>query len=68
MRQPRDVTKIIATRYDWAERASKKSILEELCAVTDWHRDHALKALRVALLLKPVKARAAAAAPAPGTR
>jgi len=39
------VTKAIATRYKRADKVRQGTILDELCATTGWHRNHARKAL-----------------------
>lgn len=49
MGQRKAVTKAMAGRYRWASRTGKKEILDHLCGVTGWHRDHARRALRTAL-------------------
>ena len=42
------VTKATATRYRSSSRAVRAQVLDELCELTGWHRDHARKALREA--------------------
>jgi hypothetical protein len=58
MRQRRAVTKAIATRYKRADKTAKGVILDELCATTGWHRNHARKALALALKPRVVRPRA----------
>ncbi len=57
MSQRHAVTKAIATRYKRADKAGKGTILDELCATTGWHRNHARKALGQALRPKIVRPR-----------
>ncbi|QEN14183.1 integrase catalytic domain-containing protein [Mycolicibacterium sp. ELW1] len=48
----RAVTEAIAVRYVRADKRAKGVILDELCATTGWHRNHARKALMAALTPK----------------
>src|SRR6201989_2462813 len=41
----REITAAVVDRYRLAGRADKGRILDELCAVTGWHRKHAVRAL-----------------------
>ena len=45
----RAITETTATRYQLASKRDKSRILDELCANTGWHRNHARKALKAAL-------------------
>jgi len=45
----RQVTKGQVDRYRTGTRAEKGAVLDAICQVTGWHRDHARKALRAAL-------------------
>ena len=53
----RAITEATATRYQLASKRGKGRILDELCATTGWHRNHARKALTAALRPKIVAPR-----------
>jgi hypothetical protein len=53
----RAVTETTAVRYNLASKRGKSRILDELCATTGWHRNHARKALNSALQPKVVAPR-----------
>ena len=59
MSQRKAVTRTIATRYARVDKAGKGRILDELCATTGYHRNHARKALKDAPRPKVVKTRTA---------
>ena len=44
----RAITETAAARYSLASKRGKGAILDELCATTGWHRNHARKALKTA--------------------
>jgi hypothetical protein len=46
MAERKAVTREVAFRYRQASKNQKRLILDELCALTGWHRDHARRALR----------------------
>jgi hypothetical protein len=49
----REVLSAVAERYGSAGRTEKGRILDELCAVSGWHRKHAIRALSTAAAKKP---------------
>ena len=53
----RAITETVAIRYQQAGKGAKGRILDELCATTGWHRNHAGKALGAALAPRVVTAR-----------
>ena len=42
------VTQELKGRYDDGSKAQRTAVLDELCGLTGWHRDHARKALQSA--------------------
>ena len=57
----RAVTETTAIRYSVADKRTKGIILDELCATTGWHRNHARKALTTALQPKSISPEKSAA-------
>ena len=53
----REITAAVAERYGRSGRAEKARILDELCAVTGWHRKHAVRALAAQATASPAKPR-----------
>jgi hypothetical protein len=53
----RAITETAAVRYRLASKRGKSRILDELCANTGWHRNHARKALRAGMQPKVITAR-----------
>lgn len=49
----REITAAVADRYRSAGRVDKGRILDELCAVTGWHRKHAVRALAIHVAISP---------------
>ncbi len=49
----REITAAVVDRYRSAGRADKGRILDELCAVTGWHRKHAVRTLGAMVLISP---------------
>jgi hypothetical protein len=49
----RQVTARLVGRYQKASKAEKSAVLDQLCQVNGWHRDHARKALRRAAIGAP---------------
>src|SRR6202166_1953621 len=49
----REITAAVGDRYRSAGRADKGLILDELCAVTGWHRKPAVRALAIHVAISP---------------
>jgi hypothetical protein len=65
MAERRAVTRQMVARYERGSKKLKGQVLDELCALTGWHRDHARKALRRAARGSTVSPRSRLPAPRP---
>jgi hypothetical protein len=52
MSERKAVTKVLATEHRRASKARKGEILDQISAVTGWHRNHARKALSLVLTIR----------------
>ena len=57
MSERKAVTKVLATEYRRGSKARKGEILDQICAVTGWHRSHARKALSLVLTIRIARPR-----------
>ncbi|WP_167048206.1 DDE-type integrase/transposase/recombinase [Salinibacterium sp. ZJ454] len=57
MSERRAVTKKLALEYGRGDKSRKGQILDQVCELNGWHRNHARKALKQALVLKAVAPR-----------
>jgi hypothetical protein len=57
----RRITAAMVKKYRKSSTAEKSQILDHLCEVTGWHRDHAGKALRRAITAGAARRRLAGA-------
>jgi hypothetical protein len=55
MNERKAVTKTMAKRYRAASKTEKTKMLDELCSLTGWTRDHARRAIRTSLAGSPAK-------------
>lgn len=57
MSERKAVTKKLALEYRRGDKARKGQILDQVCELSGWHRSHARKALKQALVLRVVRPR-----------
>jgi len=57
MSERKAVTRKLALEYGRGDRARKGQILDQVCELNGWHRSHARKALKQALVLRVVRPR-----------
>lgn len=57
MSERKAVTKKLALEYGCGDKARKGQMLDQVCELHGWHRSHARKALKQALVLKVIRPR-----------